>query len=75
MFRRVAAPCIRKAAGGCIRSSCTPIPALPCGAARGDSKIIDLPEGTYTIKAEGSKKEVIVEVKKDTATPQEEVTE
>ena len=41
----------------------------------GDSKIIDLPEGTYTIKAEGSKKEVIVEVKKDTATPQEEVTE
>lgn len=30
----------------------------------GDSKIIDLPEGTYTIKAEGSKKEVIVEVKK-----------
>ena len=41
----------------------------------GDSKIIDLPEGKYTVKAEGSKKEVIVEVKKDTATPQEEVTE
>lgn len=36
----------------------------------GDSKIIDLLEGTYTVKAEGSKKEVIVEVKKDTATPQ-----
>ena len=35
----------------------------------GDSKIIDLLEGTYTVKAEGSKKEVIVEVKKDTATP------
>ena len=37
----------------------------------GDSKIIDLPEGKYTVKAEGSKKEVIIEVKKDTAAPQE----
>ena len=36
----------------------------------GDSKIIDLPEGKYTVKAEGSKKEVIIEVKKDTAAPQ-----
>lgn len=31
----------------------------------GDSKIIDLLEGIYIIKVEGSKKEVIVEVKKD----------
>ena len=37
----------------------------------GDSKIIDLPEGKYTVKAEGSTKEVIIEVKKDTAAPQE----
>nr|WP_259281359.1 hypothetical protein [Bacteroides fragilis] len=31
----------------------------------GDSKIIDLPEGKYTVKAEGREKEVTVEVKKN----------
>lgn len=36
----------------------------------GDSKFIDLPKGTYTIKAEGCNKEVVIEVKAAEADPQ-----